>query len=958
MARQFALLVAALLLACSRGETQVTPREKPVAQPSPRFVDLTLPKVRLDSAQTRDLAHVVNATFRVRPDRRFLMAVTDVHELLTGQRVIAQISFANGQWVVAAGGREMGTLPELPTFRDGLDFATRIASRLENETHPSSPIDTSSFYATSLFEKVKNGDPRRNALALAEAAALINAQTTDALGLADPLRARGLALLAIARAQGAKDTDDLAGLLADSFGYEREARVPQRLSATAKAHLDARAAVRRAPPGRHYDISRPFLESLPALALPLFVENIEMDESSVAHAAARVIAAEVAGDKQLPGLTAATLISSEDTPGLDRLLSTFELSITPRSKELASRAFPEEVVRSHYDAVFHSALFEIFQTMLESVASEEASRSVVSNLKEANAPVSQQVHDWMTMVVAAKYERGGGVPADVAVARVPLLGAAARARLLREYSSAVGPSDPKIRKAVQQLFPQLDSRPAEMIEAGRFANHVLGDPFRRELYLGTAIDRAPSLEDAGFRAWYYARIGHEARLREIVESTDARPVDRAVALESLGELPGADHAYVTRRFESLLRDTGYSGYSNFAKYINGRRDWKTKERVARGWFSEKRNASSIEDAYYASSLAHALEQQRRYQEAWKIVEPHVQVWSHNVIESAVSLLERRGEVEEALDLGKQMIERYPGVSSRATVAAVLWRRGRYAEAAELFDRRHALATSTLRSDLPPEFIEAFRGASAANAAAAIEALSRTVDAYVIDDIVTEMQDAGLHETAFAMVDRLTALAEWKANTPDGSGMHVNGWRAMREWRGTDAATAWLSARVPDAAALQFVVIAYQQEEYDLIWAYGSPRPDPNKSIEILTLLAASLIHARAAEDDPRRLALIEKVRALGDKPGTLLPVVKYLLGMIGEEDFLRWPRDADGRVTAAYFVGLKSAAEGDYDKALPWLIAASEGRETNPPRAWAVGMLWRWAQANQSWKEIAASGTL
>ena len=77
-----------------------------------------------------------------------------------------------------------------------------------------------------------------------------------------------------------------------------------------------------------------------------------------------------------------------------------------------------------------------------------------------------------------------------------------------------------------------------------------------------------------------------------------------------------------------------------------------------------------------------------------------------------------------------------------------------------------------------------------------------------------------------------------------------------------------------------------------------------------------------------------------------------------EEAFLRWPYEPAGKTTVAYFIGLKAASRGDYDKALPWLLAAADGEPMNPPRAWAIETLARWSRAKMTWKEIAASGLL
>jgi len=828
MPRIALLLLVCLPVACSRSDAEA------IAQPAEHFVDRSLPAGTLDTAEVRDYANIVEARLRLRPDRRFLIALADVHELATGKRVSPEIAFDGGRWKITAAGRDLGSLPEIPTFADGLELLTRLARTLGAKGVTAADAAT---------------------------VARINLVALDELGLADPLRARGLALLAIARASGATNTDASARMLARAFGYDAEAG----------------------------DVPEPAAEQ----------------------------------------------------------------------EVVVSRILPKDIVQSYNDAQRASDWYETYDQAVNHLGSRNAANEFVRDL-EPSSPIETQARDWFAFAVAATYEGGGEVKPRQALARTTSIGGASRAWLLNSYATALGSYDRDLRQAVLELFPQLDTRPAQMYEAGLIAHRILTDPVRRNRYLAAALERSRSISDEGTRAWSYALLGDAVRLREIAESNDASPANRAVALSELGELPEADHSYVTRKFEALLRETYEGVYPTFAGYVNERRDWVVKERAARQWLAHPTSDTTpIEIAYYASSLADALEQQGRHDEAWKVVEPHVEVWSANIISGAMSLLDRRGRTKDAIELGKEYIERYHGASERTDLARIYWRRGRFAEAAQLFRPDQRLAVNDLRNEVPKAFVDTFRQGTPAQAAAALDALAAAgVDTWVLSDVITTAGEAKLHEHVVTMVETLGKRGDWHAGTPHGSDAIIQGWVARRALDGVGAATEWLGPRVPDSAASQFVSIAYQDSQHELVLAYATPRLDRLKSIEMLTFLAAAMTHAHVAANDPRRMALVETVRAHGDQPKTLLPVAQYLLDLMDEETFLRWPYQPQGRTVAAYFVGLKAASRGEYDKALPWFLAAAQGEETSPPRAWAIETLARWNAAKMSWKEIARAGLL
>jgi tetratricopeptide (TPR) repeat protein len=527
-----------------------------------------------------------------------------------------------------------------------------------------------------------------------------------------------------------------------------------------------------------------------------------------------------------------------------------------------------------------------------------------------------------------------------------------RANTLLDLSWARG-IDQGVRNAAVASFAALDGRPKQMLSAGRIAMSITSDPLRRDLYMRTAFQRSPSVADEGIRAWYYYLSGDVAALRLLATQANARRADRAMATDYLGKL--GDDAFAGRNFESLLGESYEDVYPIYAGWLNRRHEWAAKERVVRRWLASHAGQNAIEDAYYTSSLADALEHQGRYDEAWKIVEPLIDVGSANIIETAASLLQRRGQIERANALGHAMIERYPGAWSRSGFAAILWREKRWQEAAALFDPKMArYSRSEWTQHVPEDFADTFEKSDAAAVSSAMDTLLNAgVDSSLLMAIPDVLRKHGRADLAFVAAERSCLHNPLTQIGPEAATEHVTAYTMLAAAKGNGAAIEWLRSWTPDAAVLQLVVQMYQMRQYAALFAVASPRPVAQKNIELQVYLAAALKQLRAAPDDPRVVALRGEVAAQTIDPNSLQGVTRYLLDISDENAFIAWGKSPIGRYSVEYFIGLKSASAGDYDRALRAILAATYATYGSPPQAWADGMLRTWGDQHGTWPEVA-----
>lgn len=208
-------------------------------------VEENVPPTDLTKVKREDLARHIEAIYRLKPDRRFLCAVSDIHNLLGGSQETAFVRHVDsGGWLVRLGKAEGGQLPELPSFSDGLAFVRRWAAqewqlekagglqkadqgevaRLEERTWHSSYLEHLQILdrANALAKKA----PRDAALmrVAAEALLAVGLETQDITEMLDPLLGRAMALLAVSEASsGVPASARSLSMLAAELGYWNDA---------------------------------------------------------------------------------------------------------------------------------------------------------------------------------------------------------------------------------------------------------------------------------------------------------------------------------------------------------------------------------------------------------------------------------------------------------------------------------------------------------------------------------------------------------------------------------------------------------------------------------------------------------------------------------------------------------------------------------------------------------------
>ena len=970
--RRFAL---SLLLCCSIACAQsVQPKEKPVAPPEPvayqrTIVDRSRPSVTAVDVPLAEGKRIVTAVYRARPDRRFVHAVTDVVELAGGTSSSqTTIGFAEGKWRIA----DAVALPELATFDDALRELTRWASA-QKRAAPAAvaadalaaiDADIEKFYPRFLFSALRRLDAAGRAGTLdgaamrraARASALLAVQTHDDFEIADSLAARALAIVATAKSLDAKCCREEEALLTYSFGYRTEAEKSARSlpeGSLARAVILGGKADGEA--GRWAALRKSMRAVQPANldreAVPLLFERPSID-----HYAA--ISASVAGELALSmtGRNESVAISGESiTPGASpitpQVLRTFESQLDQRTKADATSLLDERSIRSYYEALFYSALYFQYLDLHERLGLPDEVKKLTEILQPRSA-TGTNVLAWMRHASGATYGRQPNIRVKDFLGSTSLVGGVRRYDLIEALRKSLGGIHPKVREVARELAMTTDSRPAELWAAGRIAD-IIGHLRNRQLFVRTALARG-SKACCGSLAELLFDGGDVAALRELAEDATQEPQERMNALYYLDFL-GDESLHSL--FERAIAATGYDPGSAYAylDYLDKQNDAKSKERFMRLLLAKNPHLDPISQANLTAWLADALERQARYAEAWKLVEPEVKVYSAYILASATSLLQRLGRDEEALDLGRQLVERYPSADSRADFAKVLWRMRRHAEAAKLFDpSENANALATAQRDLPKAFIETFSDKELDEAVRAYEELIRAgLPASLLSFFSSWASTSGRHALALAVEERFQKIQYTGMDRSIQQANARTGYLAAREVHGEKAAIEWFLRHSPPADEMQLFGTLLSNDERDLIIGVAEARPPAGMAAA--SILGAAMVMDRVPGADPR-WNLVNA--AMGPRPTSgdnraIYAAVQHAQGRATAEEVAAADDSRNGRTIAAYFLGISSAAEGRYDDALDELLVAGEGPAGYPPASFAISKLYIWRAKRLPWDELA-----
>ncbi len=917
---------------------------------------LTIPPARM-----REL---VDGDTLLRPDRRFVIAFEEVARLTRGRPVTAAVSTRARKWTVDVGLGLPSSLSAIPEFVETLD-ALRAAASAAPPVPAGPPLSAAD--ATRLRALASDpftdgpvralreidglwatGTDRTALFDLASGAwVTLLVQLPDSFEMGDLIAGRALGLLALAEATSKTRFPERAALLASLLGYGGEAQAlaaslpplsPAGLfiyeNDTTLENLAKKEA--SSPSTRYlYLLQHARVEGGASAVDDWLRMRGPADRSGIATFALLLRTGDAAFDSAfelnsalvraaLAGVGAAT---PRLTPGL---VASFERSLAalPAPK---GPLFDDAAAKAQHRAAFYSGLHGLASFTLDSLSSGPASVDLAALLAGSPAGPGAQFQRWFSHLADVKSGRTPVAGLRDDPGSLPDLGQVAvrrTARQLQESLYATAPEKPVVAAALSRV---LDSRPANGRLWVTVCLQSLHDPLTAQEYQRASNERLGAGGDHD--PWLLDVTGDVAGLRAVATDPRGDPWQSVLAVGYLVDKDAISGDELRGTLVALLRRP----LATFPAMRAVRLLWEhgyllEGEAFLQKWLFSHRDAHPLTQAVYASRLEHVLFLQHRYGEAWGAIEPYVSTGKADALGAATEALEGVGRHAEALEMAHSHIERYPDDGwARAGLAQLLWRQGRYEEAARpLIDSRFPISTEDWRKPIPWRFFEVFREAKPAAPLAAVEALARAgVNPWFLFELASPFARDGRYDVAIALLD---AVAASKGESLDG---YLRAYQYREKQLGREAAVAWFRETVaPSRSAAWVGETAFDERAFELLWLL----PDADRTWLLRAAAAAFEGGAPAA-----RRAMLEAHFRDPKTPAADATDGLYLLGLVTEEKLLEGVADGPRRSDVAFLLGVRAAGEKRLVDASDWFrVCVRTEQRARPSFGRAREFLKRW----------------
>jgi hypothetical protein len=896
------------------------------------------------------LPSYVRDSYRLRPDRRFLLALAMIAKPAAGEPpAVVQAMHQEGRWKILVDGEEAGLLSELPDF-PGLTEV--LARQARPAAHAEAAADESAA-AAAVERAIGAVDAEALAAALAAPGldrrsaavglAWLATLATDSLDQTDPLLAAAWAAVAVEREPRAEV------LLARALGYDAAA---------------AEAAIRLAED----DPLRPWAgDDEPGLAA-LCARRPEERTCSFLHLAllaergrgerfAAVLAASPlrhAAGSALPGLRIRLADFDYGKPGrelAEKMLASlglpaeagsrdFEAALDQLGEQLASR--PPAALRAALlawrRAAYYSGIYNQARFALDLRASATDAENLAKAIEPAAAGTAEELQRYLLLRAAVLGGSREMAPLADFMASSRALGAPPLFALARIIARQVTTTDRLRRQPIPAFFAGLDTRPAHRLIAARVARDNLTSPYLHEKLARAAAEAAPHRsEELPALAAELREDG--ARLRQIAGDEAMPQYARVVALGALSRLGQADDAFVRAHYQAFADDPDGSSQWLLA-FLESRGD--RAGALAAIDAALARRGHPLTEAYLRSKKAELQLAMGQPDAAFATIRPALASGKEDALLQGAAIELARRRPQSALKLAQEALGRYPEGAAEAAglVARARWQMRDGATAARELAADPGGILGAWIGALPAAFADSF---AAAPEGEVRQAFGQLVEAGIPHRVLGR---AGIalgerrdHRLTLSLLGRLSEPApEWRDQ------LRLQTYDLIARKAGKREALAFIRAALP-ADSHNFALTLYQMRRYELLLDLFSSGQEGENSPVVRLLKAASHLHLE--ETSGKRweefLAEVEEEPKNDFSPLTRVLVAKgdgaeSLAGLGGRD-----------RATLGWLFGVKAASAGRYVEADGWFqVAIESGLEGQPPHAWAWVVESGWIEARRS----------
>jgi len=964
-AKLVVVFICLLGVTCGRGQKNVQEMKK--NGPLQTVLKVPLAQARM----------VIAKNYRLKPDNRFMLAITEIQHLLsTEPGGEPDWEFSDGKWHIYVDGAELGRLNEFPNFAEGLlllqNWAGKLIKeydfkcdekKLSEDAMKGIDGDIAKFYAANIFKVLLEMDrlwlegfhSTRLLAAGLRGHIYLYMQVLDRLDKADPIAARALALLAILKAQKYAGLDAEEALLADCLDYSTHAdNLANKLPST--------DPLRRTLQGNGSFLKTEALSGkLSPLGGFLYMQSIvskwmkkewqEMAASLASQADAHLAIGRSGLDlddfslnEKLPPMIISEVL--RETTGreageketLAEQIRRFEERMASPIASKKTIFFDPLIYQSYNRSYFYSALYSWAKHLIDHLNSLPAAQELMDAMGDVTAADPKAFKTWLDHIMKSRLGSSDLKPFFSDVESKQSMGGEALLRSIEELLARITTSDPMKSTAMRLWVQRLDSRPQhranltarvhvellDMKMCERLIDSLLATARRRFMYI--EVNQAQLTDDP-------------QQMKALLNSRPT-PWEKMAVVEHYNKmLKGKDQPDLEALYQSVCQEApqNWTVIEPYVNYLEKNKKYRQAEKVIRSWLEHPEEIFGFDLVEATTALGRVLESQGRIQEGLKAVQAVVDSGKGSAMKCYASLLYQAGKVQEALQMARAIVERYPdGLKGRSFLAKLCWQQGAYDEAAAMLKSCPVnIGIFDWVDVIGPDFTEAFAGKSGKIAAALAAMMRKGFPAFDMYRLASYFLRQGKPAEAFAIAGTLSGKGQEKLM------FTIFSYECLKEWRGNEAALTWIVEHIPAQLAGQAAMFAYMENRYELLWDLFKERTGYDTD-EFTWLLRAAAWLRQGKPDDQYTPMLRSHYQGTGKT--YYFNIGQNLLGMLPEETLLPMARTDKQKCEFAYYLALRAESDGRFADASDWYrVCIETGLSLNGEYRWAYWALNRWA---------------
>lgn len=930
-----------LLLVNCKGEK----KGQQTVQPSQKTKAAVKVENPLLACKPEDLRSIYRKVYQLAPDRRFLMAISEIRKFYPSQKEeTVRTDFSNGSWRIRYGNEELGTIPELADFPDFTNVLSAWAKNLNNKS-PLKLVTTKDGEALEAQSRQISLSPhpikilmkadefwahqKDGAVLVAAARATTHLafQAYDSMEFSDLLDARALALITLSKVLTTYQMDREESLLAYTMIYTKHAEHLASLLPSQDAvrmflndvDLTAIASTKSASEEvrflRMMQLSKqPYTKIWMDTQKKLFPEDSSLAILKTGLSLPRQKQMENEHLDNLPYEVPPAVISELrglEKASVDKIneLSQFETLIDALYKNDSEVFSNADVIASFYNSFFYSSFSKrnLSPGKGRQEVSVEFDRFI--SLFQMATKGNPKVDSFIDQTRTLKHLQGA--------AGYPLYA-------LINTLSWDSPNIPTLCRVLSSIY---DARPYHRTTMAWLYKWKLYDRNHAEELYSSILKIVSPLRYNDSIVDPAVYLGEVELLKKILHSAEC---DDRCASNILWNWDYSDEFHnkeIEAEYDWQIKENPHSWQLTnvYVDFLRKVKKYPKACKIVEDWLRNNTDPNHVGYIHAHARLAHGYYLLGEYQKSLDAVKENTPSWIAER-ESALSL-SKLGKKDEAVKLAKSSqkvaSEDFEGLLA---LVQILWEAGKHKEAASTL-QGFVYPYSDWCDRVSESFHRAFQNASPAEVHNAIDALRA---AHFTGWRLTCLPLAFAKEHQYEMAFEIQSYIMPPASADEN--IMMDSYTYLKEWKGEKEAIQWIKKMVPPNKLNPLSYKALAKGEYNLLWdvienPYYKDRP------HFVWLFRAAASVKMGTKNDPHYQEVYKHFSPAGKDPYYLMG--RYLMGLSTDEDMLKIAADPQRRSDICYLFGLKAESEARIKDASVWYVISME---TGTPSSFGSGL--------------------